>query len=1000
MIIVSSVRHIVKPDGYGQGILVKTIKDMVIGEYRDIQATEIAKAVESGHPILPNDLELGEDGKILGKKNKFFKGTKWLAYDIDDGATIQDVIDRCKKANVNISVLYPSFSHQSEHHKFRVLLKLKQYISDSDVYKWVWNRVGDIVTGGTQDKACKDLVRHYLGTKYKSIIANNDAVLDLAELLDDVIPVTELNESIVNNFVIDNAYCYKCKETKLKKEKAIKKTNEGMAQARQLIGLSSNKNYIKTDIMKQFEDGAWDELGGEPFVWKLMHLYRFIGDAETFINTIEKYHNEWLPNWEYQLEQAEINGNTPVKSLVDDFMNLNINETINYCNYKATEIHEIDKYISDKSTGYERLIIEATQGYKGLLVSPTGSGKTHAVVEYCKRNNIKSVFIVPNSSTVQQIMEQYKIPGAFGDLSLVEAMSKSKNIVVCTWDKVEQAKDEDLSKYIFILDEVHQAYTDLYRLSALTTMFSTLDKFVGGIDITATPKRVPFDGYHSIIEYKQKTQTKYNVKIYNSANADNKVIDIASNSKKFAVFLNDKARLENILKKSGKKVAQIDADTKEDSDTYRSIVATKSIGAIEGIGNTSVMVASVNILEPEMTDIIIIGVKDVAHIKQYVARFRDLKECNVHIFVNEPDEVVDTYSVEGFVSREINKAQEYVSMKNIEYNFEGKLIAIGCNTLKINLSDNIYFDKIDNCYKVNPIQLRGSIYTAYYNSRGLEQFKLLLNEYFDNIEIITIDESEENEGLKEIKEARKFNKAQALEFLEAEKQYLVGYSYISKNKAIPSKLAEYMADTNLSYDKKTLHCRGILDAIKSGKVGNIVSKFDKLVLDYGYSLDLAWKVAQMHGNKEKKFNDMLEVLAHRKTLKECPEAVNTTDTTKVFDYLVHRLQIGSEYNEAVILEIAEELNALNINVSPKKLKDFIGTIFISKRAEKTIDKKRYRYNIIEKIVEIEDIKKDLSLLAEDKSLQRIIDNKFNSYVDKMLEHLNILQSKNDVTEVA
>ena len=49
----------------------------------------------------------------------------------------------------------------------------------------------------------------------------------------------------------------------------------------------------------------------------------------------------------------------------------------------------------------------------------------------------------------------------------------------------------------------------------------------------------------------------------------------------------------------------------------------------DGICNTSVLMAGVNIYEPGITDIIIVEEKDIATIKQYVARFRDLKEVNV-----------------------------------------------------------------------------------------------------------------------------------------------------------------------------------------------------------------------------------------------------------------------------------------------------------------------------------------------------------------------------------
>lgn len=983
MIIVKNVRNCHKPKNDEIGKIINKVKSLYIGEYKDVSATEVARAVENGHPIIPSELKLDADGRITGKKNVDFKATKWMTFDIDDNMSIKECIDHLNTLGIEPSVLYPSFSHSPSKDKFRVLFKLKQYITDPDVYKYVWSILGHLITKGSQDQACKDLSRMYWGTKYKALIVNDDAVLDLEKIFDtEVITPDKLSDGDFDKYILDNGYCYKCRVVRETKKKAIKKNKKQVEQIRKIFGLSENKEYKKTELMKRFELGEWDEIGGQTVIWKLMHLYITIGDAETFLNTIEKYHSAYISEWEYKLEYSVENGYTPTHSLLNDFKSINLTEKINWTGDVATQNFEVEKYISDAPEGYIKLINDAQVGKKGLLISPTGSGKTYSVVRHCKDNDIKAVFIVPNSSTVEQIMTRYDVYGAYGDKSLVDAAKKSNNIIACTWDKVKQLKNTDMSDYIYILDEVHQAYTDLYRKEALMTMFNLLNKFKGGIDITATPKRIPME-YDSIIEYKQKVKTKYNVMIYNKSNAYDMAINIINKGKKSALFLDDKTKLEYITTKINKNGCQIDADNKADSPIYKSIIEDESIGNTEVLLNTSVLVASVNIKDKDITDIIIMGIKDVAHIKQYVARFRDLKECNVHIFVNDPEELSDTYNIENFVQKKIDDAEKEVNLKNELYYLTGDIIALGSNTLKMNLSKDIYYDKIDDIYKVDKLSIRGCLYNAYYQSRTVEQLKVLLEEYFPNICITHIDSTEIDETLKELKESRKFTKGQALEFLKEHKEYLVGYEYISKNAEKPYKLQQYMLENNLSLSVEILKEKGILDAIKTGKVGDIVTRFSKKVLDFNFSLDLAWAVVNMHHNKAKNFEDKIEIIAHRFVLEKDSYVVKKTMNTDIYDYLIKRLPVGSEYSEASIIEFTEELIQMgHKSLNTKLLKDFINNMYKTKRVSKRIGDKIKKVNVIDDLWSIEDIKKDLSLHTHDKSLENVIALKVYNYISQ------------------
>lgn len=982
MIILHSIRHKEKPQKTDIGIYVNAFKKTRITK-TEYTAQEIGTAVENGHPILCNDMQTDENCYILGKANKYFKQTNWMGYDIDEGMTIKEVRERLKTLGIQASVIYPSFSCTVEHNKFRVLFKLVQTITNTDVYLYVWEQLGKIIFDGKQDKATKDTSRHFWGTKYKCIEINDNAVLNLANIIDGVTEFTWLEDNEIDHYVKDGAWAYRCRIQAKKREKAIRNTVEQIKEFKSLIGI--NKGYKKTDIMHSFENGSWDSIGGHDTVWKLMLLYVSIGAEKDFLHVIDTYHGAHSEEWTNQVDYAIQKGYLPSGVILEDFKKINTTEKINYTNYTATETHTVDKYIGKKPQGYINAVQSATKGNKGLLVAPTGSGKTHSVIEYCKEKKIKAVFIVPNSMTVEQIKAKYSIGGACENDSVVDALQWT-SIIVCTWDKVKHLEQQDMDDYIYILDEVHQCYTDMYREKAISNMFRVLKGFKGGFDITATPKRIPMDAYSTIIEYKQAIQTKYNVKLYNKTNDYDRIMDIIEKSKRCALYIDDKTKLEFLKSKTSKKAHQIDADTKAKSKVYKNIVENESIGDIELLVNTSVLTASVNIKCPDITDIIIIGKKDIATIKQYIARFRELKECNIHIFACDPKETSDTYNIEHYVNYTVKNAKCDAEKKNKEYGFN-HLISFGADTLKINLAHGIYLDA-DGIYKANEVHIRASIYDRYYDSRTTAQLKELLGEYFPSISIVCIDDSEVNESLKALKERRKFNKSEALTFLETAKDYLVGYEYITdkdlSSKSMPTALKRYMLENRLTYDVKTLEEKSILDAIKTGKVENIVKQFSKFVLEYGYTTGLAWSIAILHPEKQKAFKDKLEILAHKKTLEDCPQAVKKTLNTDIYDYLVERLPLGAEYNKDKAYIIAQELFDKGIKTDTENLLDFINNMYIvSDRKKRTIVEndttKRITYYILQDYVSIDSIKKELALSQSDNSVRNIINLKVDYY---------------------
>ena len=527
-------------------------------------------------------------------------------------------------------------------------------------------------------------------------------------------------------------------------------------------------------------------------------------------------------------------------------------EKVNYSNYKPNNIIQINKYISEYEGFLRSLLIRALQEEKSLLVAPTGSGKTYCIINMLKEVNnlgkIKSIFIVPNSINVEQIKVEYNIPGAWGDIPVIPELEKD-NVVVMTWDKFIQIDKEILKDYIVVLDEVHQTYIEMFRLNKINKLYDNLNNCKGQIDITATPNKLNFNDYSYILEYKQEIQTNYNVKLYNKV-CDETICNIIRNSSKFALLKENTTYL-NFIKENNPemKIDVITSNTKNLSKTYKEIVSKSTMSRVDGICNTSVLMAGINIYEPNITDIIIVGIKDIATIKQYVARFRDLQEVNIHIFNEYKDEESKVYDIEWLVEtrlQEINIDIDYFNKKNNAETFIESVLEI--SPIRLNSSQEYYWSNEYYKYIVNEIGIRNTCYTKYYTKADIQSFKVLLGEYFNNIEIVEIKETE-NIARKVYNKISSEEKKQILEQLEKEKNILVGATEIISNK-ITLKTENYINNNSIVVDdlREELQKKNIDNYIQVGNIAKTINLYTKYVIENGYNYNLAWCIANK-GNR-------------------------------------------------------------------------------------------------------------------------------------------------------
>ena len=691
-------------------------------------------------------------------------------------------------------------------------------------------------------------------------------------------------------------------------------------------------------------------------------------------------------------------------------------EIINYSQYKAAEIIEVNKYISEVKRGLINSIASAIGGNINLLIAPTGSGKSYTMINTIKDLNIKALFILPNASNVQQAMIEYGIPGAYGnDLSPVKAMENG-NIIAMTWDKTKQLKDIDLSEYIIVIDEIHQTFTDLYRSEAIKALYDITDRCKGRIDITATPNKLDFKIYDTITEYKQLEQTNYKVTTYEGI--DTKlIIDILNKSNKSALLMNDKSILTYISENINKRNEVVISDNKDDSNLYKNIMNSSNMGEYETLLNTSVIVAGVNINEPSITDIVIVGFKDIGTIKQYVARFRGLKEVNVHIF-NTYKEECNIYSIEWLVRSNIKGFNSVVETLNSSIKPRNEFDLVASTVKAIKTDDNIYFDDIEGLYKVNDFTVRGNTYRNYYNNRSIENFNILLGEYFNDIKTYGSVEEQLKEELKEHRAELKESKEMALDILSKHKDILVGYSDISKEKAPTYELVEYHYSININAKDclKQYKLLNIDSLIKDNGLKKTIDLYSKYILENGFSINVAWELANMSNRKRGTVFGKINTLLYRDLQEEAPHLINNELLeNKLYKFITDKFTIGTSYTEEHLKILAKEIKEnFKIDYSTKKLSEILNQIYIIKAIKNKkltsvddtfyknivptqVKKDKINYSRIEKYISLEDIQTLLNLEEGDQTINHMIEKRKAKYKKQLTQQeQQVLQSLKSV----
>lgn len=694
-------------------------------------------------------------------------------------------------------------------------------------------------------------------------------------------------------------------------------------------------------------------------------------------------------------------------------------EKVNYSQYKTNKTIQVKKYISEEDDTPIQALCQGTQfGMTSLMIAPTGSGKTYSVINTLKELNkyeaLKAIFIVPNSIQVDQIANKYGIGGAYGDIR-VKNVIENNNIIAMTWDKFGQLEKETVSDFIVFVDEIHQTYTDMFRYKQISKLYDNLEACKGQVHITATPNKLDFNKYGFIMEYKQLEQTYYNVKVYDKISS-NKILNICNKSKKFLLLKND-IRFLNYVKASipGKKIDVLESNGRNLVDVYNMIVNESNIGDFQGVCTTTMLTAGVDINDPDITDIIVIGEKDIATIKQFVARARGLKKCNVHIFndFKEEKEISKIYTIEYIVNSRIEHYNNVVELHNSQYKLEQELTGIVDEIPSLGIGDkSFYWNKELKQYVVNEEYIRHMAYTNYYSKADIKSFKVLLEEYFNNVNIVKLGD-DDNKPLKEYIKTTKEQKEEAIQFCLNNLSSIVGTVEVLTG-STSRYLEKYFDDNNINIDiyKQNLENIGIRNILDVAGMPKLLNMYTKSVIEDNLPYDLAFFLTNMSSKERGMFWGSIRNIIFREINLKYGDKIPTNRIEyRQFNLIEEYFNINVSYVKESLELFCEAANITieGLSLTPQKLSEALRTLYVIDDI-RTKDKDKlhtlhllYKENILTKVcnlnkqIKLHTIKDRLTLdyLVEQYNLTDLSKRILQKYIDSKIKDVEVRRTLED-----
>ena len=662
-------------------------------------------------------------------------------------------------------------------------------------------------------------------------------------------------------------------------------------------------------------------------------------------------------------------------------------EQINHSLLKVNKEDDVsvNKFISESSKAFNKGFMVAVDGKIVAIIGDTGIGKGYSLHKLLKKYKGRVIIVQPNASVVDQMAVDYKdiMVGCSGRGKSLEALiNEGHRIIVCTWDKLKVAIDKglDFSDVLLIRDESHEIVSNDFRYEVIrpidTYCSKSNIKFQGIVDITATATKLEKDRYDYIVRYRKRNKTAKRHILYNKKSSD-AIVAILKKAKKAILVENNIDNLKFYQSQLRGRISEVVySDIKENSKAYQSVINDRTMGECEILLVTNIINAGISIDDLDVTDIIIVDVKDTTQIAQIDSRCRKVKS----IFNNYVKEARNFRRVE----RDIRDLTAHYNGEAERINKSTMSSYLKENCMNMGTENNYLYMDLNGVCQVDKAKIRTLVYKKYYETRNRLQLKYLLQEFSDDIVLAEVDNESklEKERKDTIKVVRKKSKNE-VESLYDVRKLLVGCCAILNNEEISEGLQAYLNRNEYTVD----YLKGRYENFNINMNDNGFiqhnKEFTQLVTEENYDLDYAWNWANASKSQRIKIDNMIDAIKLR-TLKE-------TDYTQLkaikkanpflcrLDYLLNEMPIGIRYsNDTHLPLLLKGINkeTRNETIGEKELKALMNCCFKSSRTNAKAEaneffkgklpKKKnkqgtYNHYIVSSYIEIKDVAKELGV---------------------------------------
>lgn len=276
-----------------------------------------------------------------------------------------------------------------------------------------------------------------------------------------------------------------------------------------------------------------------------------------------------------------------------------------------------DRYISDNNDNNGVLDGVLADGGIKLVIAPTGSGKSTALLERAEAltaadKGYRVIFCLPAKMLTLQMGNRDSVYSMTGG----DSFDETRPIIATTYEKMFEVRTyietheypicpigTETKKNVLVLDESHLLTTQhMFRNTAITGIISCIEQnyFHSVVLVTATPSPMSLFRCNRIVEFQRRNPVPRmdRLEIIAVDDVAGYIRNIDYDNEFPFIRLNNTAEIDSLLAQMPQKMARLTKDDKN-TKTYQDIVNDGKIDGtgISGVLSTSVVEAGVNITD-------------------------------------------------------------------------------------------------------------------------------------------------------------------------------------------------------------------------------------------------------------------------------------------------------------------------------------------------------------------------------------------------------------------